>query len=52
VVSYVIGILGFPAIGGWLILASGTKVFLAVVLACAVAELGLAVVRRAMVRRA
>jgi len=46
VVSYFIGIFGFPVIGGWLIVASGTNAFLAVVLACAVGELGLAVMRR------
>jgi len=46
VVSYFIGIFGFPVIGGWLIVARGTNVFLAVVLACALAELALAVMRR------
>jgi len=46
VVSYFVGIFGFPVIGGWLIVAAGTQVFLAVVLACALVELGLALLRR------
>ncbi|MCV9935259.1 MFS transporter [Boseaceae bacterium BT-24-1] len=45
VMSYFIGIFGFPAIGGWLIVHWGTQVFLVLVLACALAELALALVR-------
>ncbi|SFB70354.1 Predicted arabinose efflux permease, MFS family [Bosea sp. CRIB-10] len=45
VMSYFVGIFGFPAIGGWLIVHWGTQAFLAVVLACALIELALALVR-------
>jgi MFS family permease len=48
VIAYFIGIFGFPVIGGWLIVNHGTSIFLSVVLACALLELGLAV-RRARV---
>jgi hypothetical protein len=46
VIAYFIGIFGFPVLGGWLIVNAGTGRFLAVVLACAVAELALSIVRR------
>jgi MFS family permease len=46
VIAYFIGIFGFPVLGGWLIVNAGTERFLAVVLACAVAELVLSIVRR------
>jgi MFS family permease len=45
VIAYFIGIFGFPVIGGWLIVNHGTSTFLSVVLACALLELGLAVLR-------
>jgi MFS family permease len=45
VVAYFIGIFGFPILGGWLIVEFGTTVFLAVVFVCALAELGLALIR-------
>lgn len=46
VISYFVGIFGFPMVGGWLIVNAGTTVFLVVVLGCAVAELALAFMRR------
>lgn len=46
VVSYFVGIFGFPVIGGWLIVWAGARAFLAVVLACALAELGLSLLRQ------
>jgi MFS family permease len=52
VIAYFIGIFGFPFVGGWLIVAFGTTVFLAVVLVCALAELGLAVIRSQSLRAA
>jgi MFS family permease len=45
VIAYFFGIFGFPVIGGWLIVNLGTQVFLAVLLACALLELGLALLR-------
>jgi hypothetical protein len=45
VIAYFIGIVGFPVIGGWLIVNDGATTFLSVVLACALLELGLAVLR-------
>jgi hypothetical protein len=46
VIAYFIGTFGFRVLGGWLIVNAGTERFLAVVLACAVAELALSTVRR------
>ena len=45
VLAYFAGVFGFPALGGWLLLYAGRKAFLCVVLACAIAELALAVLR-------
>jgi MFS family permease len=45
VLSYFVGIFGFPALGGWLIVHWGTQAFLVVVLACALMELTLALAR-------
>ncbi len=51
VISYFIGIFGFPVIGGWIIVAAGTTTFLALVLACATLELLVAEIRRRDARR-
>ena len=51
VISYFIGIFGFPVIGGWLIVAAGTTAFMALVLACATLELLVAEIRRRDTRR-
>jgi MFS family permease len=52
VVAYFVGIFGFPVIGAWLIVKTGTQAFLAVVLSCGVAELALALMRSNATRRA
>jgi hypothetical protein len=44
--TYFVGIFGFPIVCGWLIVRMGTGWCLAVVLAIALAELTLAVLRR------
>ena len=46
VLSYFVGIFGFPVIGSRIIVAVGTGPFLAVVLTCALLELGFAWLRR------
>lgn len=45
VIAYFIGIFGFPVLGGWLIVTVGIPGFLAVVLAFALAEMALALLR-------
>lgn len=45
VVAYFLGIFGFPVLGGWLIVTVGIPGFLAAVLAFAVAEMVLALIR-------
>ncbi len=45
VIAYFVGIFGFPVLGGWLIVTIGTAGFLTAVLAFAVAELALALLR-------
>jgi MFS family permease len=53
VIAYFVGIFGFPVLGGWLIVGVGIKGFLAVVLAFAVAEMALALLRgRSAARKA
>ena len=53
VIAYFIGIFGFPVLGGWLIVTVGTMGFLAAVLAFAVAEMALALLRgRSAARKA
>lgn len=44
-ISYFLGVFGFPVLGGWLIVTVGKTGFLSVVLAFAVAEMALAVLR-------
>ncbi len=51
VVSYFVGIFGFPLLGAWLIVERGTQVFLGVVLALGLAEAALAVLRLKRVSR-
>jgi MFS family permease len=51
VVSYFVGIFGFPLLGAWLIVHSGTQVFLWVVLALGLAEAALALLRLGRARR-
>ena len=46
VISYFLGIFGFPAIGGWILASAGKTTFLVVVLACATLELLIAEIRR------
>ncbi len=45
VIAYFLGIFGFPVLGGWLIVTVGIAGFLAAVLAFAVAEMVLALIR-------
>ncbi|WP_119391594.1 MFS transporter [Taklimakanibacter lacteus] len=45
VIAYFLGIFGFPVLGGWMIVTVGIPGFLAVVLAFALAELALALLR-------
>jgi MFS family permease len=45
VIAYFLGIFGFPVLGGWLIVTVGIPGFLAAVLAFAVAEMVLALIR-------
>lgn len=45
VIAYFLGIFGFPVLGGWMIVTVGIPGFLAVVLAFAVAEMALALLR-------
>lgn len=45
VIAYFLGIFGFPVLGGWLIVTVGIPGFLAVVLAFALAEMALALLR-------
>ena len=45
VVSYFIGIFGFPAIGGWLLVTAGKAAFVCVLVALATLELAAATVR-------
>lgn len=45
VIAYFLGIFGFPVLGGWLIVTIGIPGFLAAVLAFAVAEMVLALIR-------
>lgn len=53
VIAYFIGIFGFPVLGGWLIVTVGTAGFLTAVLAFAVAEMALALLRgRSAARKA
>lgn len=52
VIAYFLGIFGFPVLGGWLIVTIGIPGFLAAVLAFAVAEMVLALIRgRGSVRK-
>jgi MFS family permease len=52
VIAYFLGIFGFPVLGGWLIVTVGIAGFLAAVLAFAVAEMALALIRgRGSVRK-
>lgn len=51
VIAYFLGIFGFPVLGGWLIVAVGIPGFLAAVLAFAVAEMALALLRRRQTER-
>lgn len=46
VISYFLGIFGFPAIGGWVLVGAGQTAFLVLVLGCATLELLIAVIRR------
>lgn len=50
VLAYFVGIFGFPVLGGWLIVRLGSPWFLAVVLALAISELGLALQRSRVAR--
>ena len=45
VIAYFLGIFGFPVLGGWMIVTVGIAGFLAAVLAFAVAEMALALLR-------
>ena len=45
VIAYFVGIFGFPAFGGWLIVTTGSQWFLVAVLAFALVELTLALIR-------
>lgn len=42
VMSYFVGIFGFPAVGGWVLVHLGREVFLSILLAAALAELAIA----------
>ena len=42
VMSYFVGIFGFPAVGGWVLVHLGREIFLSILLAAALAELAIA----------
>jgi MFS family permease len=45
VASYFVGVFGFPAVGGWVLVHMGTRALLVLIAVCGLTALGLAILR-------